>query len=73
MAANAQSDKNGTLSWQECIDECSCLEVQDELIDELVDLIEHELQRGGFLGVSEKNWKQYEERIQQLIIELQQR
>jgi len=53
VAIAAQSYKNGTLSWQECMDECSGLEVNDELIEELVDLIEHEPKRGGFFGISE--------------------
>jgi hypothetical protein len=37
------------------------------LIDELVDMIEHEPKRGGFMGVSEAEWKRYEDRINTLI------
>jgi hypothetical protein len=32
---------------------------QDELVDELIDLIEHEPQKGGLFGVNEKEHQKY--------------
>ena len=43
----------------------------DELIDELVDLIEHEPKRGGFMGVTEKEWYEYQQSIQDAIAVLE--
>ena len=39
----------------------------DEAVAELVDLLEHEPKRGGFLGVNDKEWAQYQSDIQQAI------
>jgi hypothetical protein len=44
---------------------------KDELIDELVDLIEHEPQRGGFLGVKEKEHDAYIKQIFEVIERLE--
>jgi hypothetical protein len=41
--------------------------VEDDLISELVSVIEHEPKRGGFLGVREKGWKQYQDALQRAI------
>lgn len=35
-------------------------ESEDDLISDLVDLIEHEPKRGGFLGVNEGRWAEYQ-------------
>jgi hypothetical protein len=35
----------------------------DNLVGELVTLIEHEPKRGGFLGVDEKHWAQYQSQL----------
>ncbi len=43
----------------------------DEMIDELIDLIEHEPKRGGFMGISEKEWQQYQTSINDLIDQLE--
>ena len=44
---------------------------QDDLIDELVDLIEHEPKRGGIFGINDKEHKQYINKIFQLIERLE--
>ncbi len=44
---------------------------EDELVGELVDLIEHELKRGGFLGLNEKEWAQYQSRLTSAIAALE--
>jgi hypothetical protein len=44
---------------------------QDELTEELVDLITHEPQKGGFLGVSEEEHQAYMEKINKLIHRLE--
>jgi len=40
---------------------------EDPVIAELVDLIEHEPKRGGFLGVSESEWAEYRSSIERAI------
>jgi hypothetical protein len=42
----------------------------DEEISELIDLIEHEPKRGGFMGVSPKKHDNYIEKINKLIKDL---
>jgi hypothetical protein len=44
---------------------------EDELIREVVDLIEHEPKRGGFLGVNEKHWAQYQSQLYSAIAALE--
>jgi hypothetical protein len=44
---------------------------QDELTEELVDLITHEPQKGGFFGVSEEEHQAYMEKINKLIHRLE--
>ncbi len=44
----------------------------DELIDELVDLIEHEPQKGGFLGASEDEHSNFLKQIFEVIDKLEQ-
>jgi DNA-binding ferritin-like protein (Dps family) len=70
VATKAKEYKTGKLSWGDFIQEFGSTEVEDPLIDELVDMIEHEPKRGGFMGVNEREWKQYEDRINLLIEEL---
>jgi hypothetical protein len=48
----------GRLDWRAFMNEWG--ENEDELIAEVYDLLEHEPQRGGFLGVNEKSWQEYE-------------
>lgn len=70
VATKAKEYKAGNMTWNQFILECGDTEVEDPLIDELVDMIEHEPKRGGFMGASEKEWKRYEDRISYLIDEL---
>lgn len=35
----------------------------DELIGDVVDLIEYEPQRGGFLGLNQKEWAHYQSQL----------
>jgi hypothetical protein len=46
------------LSWEEFMNRFS--ESEDDLVSNLVDLIEHEPKRGGFLGVKDRGWAEYE-------------
>ena len=50
-----------TLSWEQFMQRFS--DCGDDLVGELVTLIEHEPKRGGFLGVSEKHWTQYQSQV----------
>ena len=49
------------LSWEQFIDRFA--DSEDDLVSDLVDLIEHEPKRGGFLGVNEKRWAQYQSQL----------
>jgi len=42
-------------------------ESKDEKVAYLVDLIEHEPKRGGFMGVNEKEWAEYASQVEQAI------
>lgn len=57
------------LSWDNFINEFS--EPEDELIADLVDLIEHEPKRGGFMGVNEARWLAYQNRVTNAIAALE--
>jgi hypothetical protein len=46
-------------------------ECDDPLIEELFDLLEHEPQRGGFLGASEEEWQQHRRAAEQAIAALE--
>ncbi|MHB9133695.1 MAG: hypothetical protein ACYDBB_21740 [Armatimonadota bacterium] len=72
VAAKALAYKNGEISWKAFMDEGRNLPdlESDELLDELISEIEHEPQRGGFFGLNEKQWMEYERHIYQLIDEL---
>ena len=43
---------------------------EDDLVSDLVDLIVHEPQRGGVLGVSEEVWAQYQSQVKSAIVAL---
>lgn len=57
------------LSWHAFIDEFS--ESDDELIENLVGLIEHEPKRGGFMGVNESKWLEYRNEVTNAIAVLE--
>jgi hypothetical protein len=54
------------ITWQYFMDQTSELR-GDKLIDELVDLIEHEPKKGGLIGVSEREWQEYQDRVRYVI------
>ena len=59
----------GRTTWQNFIDETADFE-GDSVIDDLVDLIEHEPKRGGFMGLNEKEWRKYQESVEAAITAL---
>jgi len=69
VAAAARSYMDGSLTWEAFMMEFS--EAEDPQISELVDLIEHEPQRDGLLGVSEKDFDKYREATDRLIQKLE--
>lgn len=58
-AANAY--RAGSLSWQAFMDEFG--ECRDEAVWSVVDLIEHEPKKGGWRGISEKEWDTYQSQL----------
>ena len=70
VASIARSYLQGKTSWQNFIDENAVYE-GDSLIDELVDLIEHEPKRGGFMGLNEKQWLVYRRSVENAIESLE--
>ena len=57
------------ISWDDFMDEFG--EVQDPPIADLVNLIEHEPERGGLLGVRESAYGAYLDRLRQAIEKLE--
>ena len=49
------------LTWEQFMQRFS--DCDDDLVGDLVTLIEHEPKRGGFLGVNEKRWAQYQSQV----------
>jgi len=70
VATKAKEYKAGNTTWDDFMLGCGEIDVEDPLIDELVDMVEHEPKRGGFMGASEKEWQMYEARINYLIEEM---
>lgn len=66
-AARAYQEKK--LSWEQFMEEFGAIE--DALIGEFVDLIEHEPKRGGFMGASEKAWGEYQAEVAVIIAKLE--
>ncbi len=65
-ASIARSYLEGRTSWQDFMDQTADFE-GDSLIDDLVDLIEHEPKRGGFMGLNEKEWLAYQRSVKSTI------
>jgi len=65
-ASLARSYLEKRIPWQQFMDDTADLK-NDGMIDELVDLIEHEPQRGGFMG----DWFEYQKAIQSIIVQLE--
>ncbi len=49
------------ISWDQFMERFA--DCDDDLVSDLVDLIEHEPKRGGFLGVNENRWAQYQSQV----------
>jgi len=70
LAEKTRQYQSGNLSWQDLIDflfDANKQYPEDQLIFDLYDLIEHEPKRGGFLGVSEEEWKRRQRRVTNII------
>jgi hypothetical protein len=65
----ARAYLSGKLSWDQFMDLFANSE--DDLVGDLVTLIEHEPQRGGFLGLNEKEWAQYQSQVSSAIAALE--
>jgi hypothetical protein len=71
IATLARGLYSGGVSFEEFMDSVPEMG-SDELIDELVDLIEHEPKKGGLFGASEKEHSRYIQRIFATIEKLEQ-
>ena len=65
VAQAARDYQANRMTWDSFIGEYG--EYEDELIGEVVDLIEHEPKRGGFMGANEKEWAEYQQQVQHAI------
>jgi len=70
VAAIARAYLEHQISWQNFMDEIAQFQ-EDSLIDDLVDMIEHEPKQGGFMGVTEKEWQEYQRAILNIIGQLE--
>ena len=61
---------SGTITYEEFMNSLPEMD-EDDLIDELVDLIEHEPKVGGLFGVSKKKHSEYLQRIHTTIKKLE--
>jgi len=59
----------GQITWDDFVDEFG--DLKDPPIAKLVDLVEHEPQRGGMLGVRESHYQEYLDRVREAIEELE--
>lgn len=68
-AEAARAYQAGTLLWDEFMNRFA--DSEDDLVGEFVTLIEHEPKRGGFLGVNEKRWSEYQLQLTSAIAALE--
>ena len=68
-AAAGRAVMTDALSYDEFMDRFA--ESNDDLISDLVYLLEHEPKRGGFLGVNERDWAQYQSQLTDAITALE--
>jgi hypothetical protein len=61
--------RGGDITWDDFMEEFG--EVSDPPIAKVVDLVEHEPQRGGMLGLRESEYRAYVEQVQQAIEDLE--
>ncbi len=69
-ASLVRAYQENKITWQQFMDQTAELK-KDNLIDELIDLVEHEPKRGGFMGLNNKEWQKYQSSIQEAIAELE--
>jgi len=69
-AALGRAYQEKKIAWQQFMDETADFR-DDDLIEELIDLIEHEPKRGGLMGASEKEWFEYQRAIWDTIATLE--
>lgn len=68
-AEAAHAYLSGELSWDQFMERFASSE--DDLVGEVVTLIEHEPQRGGFLGANENQWSEYQSQLKSAIAALE--
>ena len=68
-AERVRAMRAGQISWDDFMDEFG--DAKDQPIAKLVDLVEHEPQRGGILGVRESQYQEYLDRVREAIEELE--
>jgi hypothetical protein len=68
-ADSARDYLSGKLSWDQFMELFA--HSDDDLIGDLVTLIEHEPQRGGLLGVNERDWSEYQSQVSSAIVALE--
>jgi len=64
-AAAGRAVMANTLSYDEFMSRFGYSD--DELVSDLVYLLEHEPQRGGFFGVNEREWAQHQSQLTEAI------
>ncbi len=70
LAEKTRQYRSGNLPWQELIDLLDSAYEEypnDEYIFILYNLIEHEPKRGGFLGVNEVDWQNYQSAVENIL------
>ncbi len=60
----------GTITFRQLIEAIPASVMEDEDVSDLIALIEHEPQRGGFLGVSHAEHDKYRAAMQDLVARL---
>ena len=68
-AEAARAYQAGKLSWDQFMERFA--DCEDDLVGEVVTLIEHEPKRGGFLGVNENRWGEYQSKLTSAIAALE--
>ena len=70
VAASARHVRAGSLSFLDFVKQIGSYETGDELVDELIDLLEHEPAEGGWFGVGRQVHSEYVAEIDRIIEQL---
>ncbi len=70
VAISARGVRSGGLSFFDFIEQIGGYYAGDELVDELIDLLEHEPAVGGWFGVSPETHSEYVAQIDRIINKL---